>query len=364
MGSESLTAAILGLNDGGQRLLEAAASTGCFQIKAVADLDPQKAEKAAAEHHCDAYSDYRQLIVQNQVDCLLVAAEAYTCDEQLKGAIHKKLNVLKLAPPARTFAETLEYVRMAESEGVQFAVANPARFQSSFMAAQEMISQGRIEHPFLISASCSFGAADRSGWRADPTLAGGGVLLYDCYPLIDQLLSSFSLPEQVYALKTNQAPDKQQRLCLTEDTALVSMRFTDALMGSIVATRRNDVGPHRVSIEIHANQARLTVTRDQVELRTQDGRNDLKWQYDEDEQVVAGRLLTSFAKGLRAPQEHPFAGGGAESLRTMAVLEAAYLSAKTGFPEEPARILRLGGAPPMQNAAVGGPGPARAGTSV
>ena len=125
MESEILTAAILGLNDGGQRLLKAAASTGCFQIKAVADLDPQKAEKAAAEYHCDAYSDYRQLIVQNQIDCLLVAAEIRTCDEQLQAALRKKVHVLKIAPPARTFEETLAYVRLAESEGVQFAVANP-----------------------------------------------------------------------------------------------------------------------------------------------------------------------------------------------------------------------------------------------
>ncbi len=95
MGSESLTAAVLGLNDGGQRLLKAAVATGCFEIKAVADLDPQKAEKAAAEHHCDAYSDFRQLIVQNQFDCLLVGAEMHTCDEQLKAALKKKFHVLK-----------------------------------------------------------------------------------------------------------------------------------------------------------------------------------------------------------------------------------------------------------------------------
>ena len=109
------------------------------------------------------------------------------------------------------------------------------------------------------------------------------------------------------------------------------LRFTDALMGSLVATRRNDIGPHRVSIEIHAKEARLTVTQNQVELRTRDGQNDLKWQYDEDEQVAMERLLTSFARSLRAPREHPLAGSGDENLRTMAVLESAYLSAKTGF---------------------------------
>jgi hypothetical protein len=31
----------------------------------------------------------------------------------------------------------------------------------------------------------------------------------------------------------------------------------------------------------------------------------------------------------------------------MAVLEAAYLSARTGFPEEPARILQLAGGLPV-----------------
>lgn len=352
MDSEKLTAAVLGLNDGGQRLLKAAAATGCFQIKAVADQDPQRAERAAAEHHCEAYSDYRQLIVQNQLDCLLVAAETHTCDEQLKAALKKKFHVLKIAPLGRTFEESREYVRLAESEGVRLTVANPARFQGSFMAMHEMIAQGRLEHVFLIWASCSFSAADRSGWRADPKLAGGGVLLHDCYQLFDQLLLSFPLPEQVYALKTNQAPDKQQRLYLTEDTALVCLRFSDALMGSVVATRRNEIGPHRVWIEVHAKEARLTVTENQVKLSTRDGRNDLKWRYEEEQQVATERLLSSFARSLQDPEQFPLVSSGAENLRTMAVLESAYLSARTGFPEEPARILQLAGPPPREGTSI------------
>jgi predicted dehydrogenase len=330
MESEKLTAAVLGLNDSGQRLLKAAAATGCLQIKAVADQDPAKAERAAAEYHCAAYSDYRQLIVQNQLDCLLVAAETHTCDEQLKAALKKKFHVLKTAPLARTFEEARESVRLADS----------------FMAMHEMLAQGRLEQVFLISASCSFSAADRSSWRDDPKLAGGGVLLHDCYQLFDQLLLSFPLPEQVYALKTNQAPDKQQRLYLTEDTALVCLRFSDALMGSVVATRRNEIGPHQIRIEVHAKEARLTVTGSQVELKTREGRNDLKWRYDEEEQVATERLLSSFARSLQAPEQFPLVSSGAENLRTMAVLESAYLSARTGFPEEPARILQLAGPPP------------------
>ena len=277
MESKRLTAGILGLNDSGQRLLQAAAALGCFQIRAVADEDAQKVEKAAARHHCEAYSDYRQLVVQNQLDCLLVAAEPHACDEQVRAAIRKKFHILKVAPPARTFEELLTHVQMADAEGVGFAVASPARFRGSFMAAHEIIARGQLNHAFLISVGGSFSAEASSAWQSDPTVAGGGVLLHDCYPLLDQLLWSFPLPEQVYALKTNRAPDKQQRLYLTEDTALVCMRFSDALIGNLVATRSSEIGPHRTSLEVHTKEARLTVTPDQVELRTRDGRDDGKW---------------------------------------------------------------------------------------
>jgi predicted dehydrogenase len=352
MDAGKLTAGVLGLNDSGQRLLKAAAATGSFQIRAVADLDPQKVERAAAEHHCEAYGDYRRLIVQNQLDCLLVAAETHTCDEQLKAALKKKFHVLKVAPLGRTFEESRECVRLAESEGVRLAVANPARFQSSFLALREMIAQGRLESVFLISVSCRFRTADPPGWRADPKLAGGGVLLHDCYPVFDQLLLSFPLPEQVYALHTNQAPDKQQRLYLTEDTALVCLRFSDALMGSVVATRRDEIGPHRVRIEVHAKETLLIVTEDQVELRTRDGQNEWKRRYEQEEQVATERLLASFARSVQDPEQFPLVSSGAENLRTMAVLESAYLSARTGFPEEPARILQLAGPPPREGISV------------
>lgn len=344
MGAENLITAVLGLNETGRCMLAAAASTGLFRIKAVADLDPQKAEKAAREHGCEAFTDYRQLVVQNQLDCLLVAAETHACDEQIKTAIKRKFNVLKASPPARTFAEALEFVDLARAENVQFAVANPARFRAGHAMARDFVVQGKLGHIHLIAASGVFSSKDRPAWQIDPQVAGGGVLLHDCYEILDLLLWDFPLPEQVYALKTNHAPDKQQRLCLTEDTAVVSMRFNDALMGSLVATRNSEIQAGRMCVEVYGKEGRLTVTDTDVTL-ARGGQDDHRWQYQESEQTLMERLLSSFAQSLRDPEQHPFPGSGPEHLRAMAVLESAYLSARTGFPEEPARILRMAGHP-------------------
>jgi len=122
MSEGKLNTAILGLNPGGQLLLEASEAVDCLDVHAVADKDTNLAEKIAGQYKCAAYDDYRQLIIQNQLDCLLVAAPMHSCDEYVRTAIKKKFNILKLAPAARDFEEAAEFVRLAEEQDIQFAV--------------------------------------------------------------------------------------------------------------------------------------------------------------------------------------------------------------------------------------------------
>ena len=129
---KKLKTAVLGLDERGRVLLEAACQSGLLQIDAIADKNTVLAEKLAEQYKCAAYDDYRQLIIQNHFDCLLVAANIHTCDEYIKTAIKRKFDILKLTPPARTFEETTEFVRLAEEHNVKFAVANTARFMQSY----------------------------------------------------------------------------------------------------------------------------------------------------------------------------------------------------------------------------------------
>ena len=90
--SKKLKTAVLGLKGDGEALLKTACETEYFQIQAVADKDTRLAEKVAANYNCEPYDDYRQLIIQNQLDCMLVAAPLYSCDEYVRSAIKKKLS--------------------------------------------------------------------------------------------------------------------------------------------------------------------------------------------------------------------------------------------------------------------------------
>ncbi len=340
MAAEPLAVAVLGLGPRGQLLLEAAQTGGQFRIKAVADTDRQRADCAATQYRCDAYTDYRQLIVQQQLDALFVAADIHTCDEYVRAAMRRKFNILKLAPPARTFAEALELTELAQSENVRFVVANPLRYSSTYQIARTWIAEGRLSQPFLITAHVCGVATHRATWQNDPVLAGGGVLLHDGYGMIDQILQNFPTPQQIYARNSSQAPDRQQRLCLTEDTSLVTMEFSDALAASLVALRGNRPTPESTHLKVYGRDSILTVGRDHVLLTSLADGTEQVQHFQEDDRDILVRLLDNFARHLRCPDEPLEVSSLAENLRNMAVLESAYLSARTGFPEAPDRVLQ------------------------
>ena len=78
MACEKLKTAVLGLDDGGLQLLKAASQIDYFHIHAVADKDTALAEKIADKYNCVFFDDYRQLVIQNQLDCL----QAGTCSKE------------------------------------------------------------------------------------------------------------------------------------------------------------------------------------------------------------------------------------------------------------------------------------------
>ena len=341
MNEGKLNTAILGLNSGGQLLLEASEAVDCLEVQAVADKDTNLAEKIAGQYQCAAYDDYRQLIIQNQLDCLLVAAPMHSCDEYVRMAMKKKFNILKLAPAARDFEEAAELVHLAEEQDIQFAVGNPSRFARSFVKLRQYIVEGKIEHIYLMTAFCNVGDLPQPGWRTDPKLAGGGVLLHDCYRMIDQVVSNFDIPQQIYSLNTNQAQDKQQRLYLTEDTAIVTMKFSDTFIGNFIASHRAGAGPKEEFLKLYGKDIILTAGDTHLTVSDGLGRISEKLKCGDDELACTTELLKNFAGSILSPETHKPCSSGRENLKNMAVIESAYLSARTGFPEEPDRILQM-----------------------
>ncbi|MFC1737734.1 Gfo/Idh/MocA family protein [Planctomycetota bacterium] len=340
MPENKLKTAVLGLNDNGRLLLEAALKANYFQLEAVADKDTQLVERIGREYNCRAYDDYRQLVIQNQLDCLLVAAGMNSCGEHLRSAIKKKFNILKWPPLARNFEEAVELVRLAEDNNVKFAITNINRFADSFVAFRQFIQQGRIEHIYLLTAECNVGGHDYPAWHNDKGLSGGGVLLRNCYGIFDEIVCNFPTPQEVYALNTSTAGDKHQRHYLTEDTSIVTMKFREDMIGNLTASKV--VGPDEAYLKVFGKAQILTVNNNLVRLSKNCGEVVEDCEYGYDILVCTKRLLENFALSILSPDKNKLCSTGRENLKNMSVIESAYLSSRTSMPESPARVLQMG----------------------
>jgi len=339
MQDAKLKTAVLGLDDYGLLFLDAIANSKHLQLSALADTDANLAEKIAARFECDFYDDYRQLVIQNQFDCLIVNEAIHLCAEYVKAAIKKKINILKVTPPARNFEEAAELFRLAKEQQINFAAVNPFRFTQSFADFNTYIKTQKPEYIFLVSAVVAVDEKPKHSWQTDPKLAGGGVLLQNAYQIIDQICLNLPIPQQTYALKTNTAHDRQQRLYLTEDTAIVSIKFSDTCSANITAS--NQIRPAQQTITVYAKDKILTVSQVQFTVTDHTGNVELYQEYDYNLQTCIEKQLANFALSITKPNDNKLICSAADNLKAMAVIEAAYLSSRTGFPEQPEKILNI-----------------------
>jgi predicted dehydrogenase len=114
MSKTKLKTAILGISDHNMLIFEAVAKADFLKIEAVADTNSELAQETAAFLNCTWYDDYRSLIVQNQFDCIIVAAPWHSCSKYVKDAIRKRSNVIAVTVPGRDFEEAVELVQLAK----------------------------------------------------------------------------------------------------------------------------------------------------------------------------------------------------------------------------------------------------------
>ncbi len=339
MSDRKITTGILRLDEDSLALLESAVRTGYFQVEAVADKDAKLASKVAAEYGCRAYDDYRQFVTQGRFDCLFVGSGIHGCDGHIRSAIKKKLHVLKAAPPGRNFEEVKEFALLSGEKEVRFCVACSGRFAKSYLALRRFLVEEDAGQPLVITGLCNSGEHVYPRWQSDPELSGGGVLLYQGYEVLDCIVSNFGMPNQVYCLRTNIAGDRQQRFYLTEDTIVMSMRFTESCCGAFSASRV--YGPGEECLRIYFKDRIVSMEQTCFIVHDAKGEQLRMEEFEKDAQGCMDNVVANFALSILNPQDNPPAGSVWEHVKNMAVIDSAYLSARTGMPEEPSKLFDM-----------------------
>lgn len=333
---ESLPVAVVGLGAFGRGVLAALRESPQVRVVALADRDRVLAERVGREFALPAYSDTRQLLSQTRPMAVYLAVPPMEAAEVLFACAERGIHVWKEPPLARSLEEAVAFVRRMEKARLKFAIGTQGRLAPGYRRAWQL--RQKPSPVFLGRAHYLFNWGPDLGWRADRASAGGGALLHLGYHVIDLMVWMLGLCEEVYGLAAAGAglPPRPGGTD-TEDTASAILRYGASCMATVVTTRCS--GPVSQEVSLHGRGGSLVARGESCLLRDADG-NVLEHLSQPASPLDLFRLQgESFARAI-IEDARVYECSARENLLNQAVIEAIYLSDKTGQGESPARLLK------------------------
>ncbi|GIO23842.1 Gfo/Idh/MocA family protein [Oceanobacillus sp. J11TS1] len=134
-------------------------------IAAVCDIVPERAEAAADKYHAKAYTDYKTLLKEENIDAVSVCLPNYLHAPVSIDALNAGVHVLCEKPMATSAEEADSMIEAAERNGKKLMIGHNQRFVASHQKARELIASGDIGKVYSFRAT--FGHGGPEGWSAD-----------------------------------------------------------------------------------------------------------------------------------------------------------------------------------------------------
>lgn len=344
MSNNPLRLAVVGAGTFGSKCLEALQTVQGVQVVAVGDWDAGVAEKAGRSFGIPFFTDHRQLFSQAKPAAVLIATPPSEAPDLIRFASRSGVHVLKPAPLARTLDEAADLVSTMRAAKLRFGILSPRRFSPGYRHL--IIGREALGPLFLGRAQYVLNWGGQFGWRGDHATAGGGVLLEAGYEMLDLLVWAMGLPEVVFAIAGRhgrpymlESGGEVQPLGIydTDDTALVALRYASGTFGSVVTSWVTS--PPVEQIMLHGQLGSMVAEPDGCVIRDANGQAISQTQSDP--RALAGlcRELSELVQAFQS-DSRLYESSALEHLLTMAVVEAAYLSDRTGQPESPRTLLK------------------------
>lgn len=329
-----LTVALMGLDKEGTDCLSAIRSLEQLKLIAVGDSDAERLRRHTESLSVRTYEDYRSLILETShagLDLLVVSLEPFQSLEFVEMASSRGIAVFHKAPWARTVEEARRLIELFAERRCPLVVSRWWQCEPVFKPLADITHS--CGHVF--AATASIHTTDTSaGWRGDAQRAGGGVLLNGAYEILDMLVHTMGMPESVYAQCGFGTKPGSPKSYDTEDFAFLSLGLSEDRKASLRCAR--GAAEANWQVTFYGTKAMVEVSPDRLILAPRDG--GAPQQHKVWARYPIAHAIASFAETLN-DEEKRLKSPAKEHLATLAVIQAAYLSAKTGEPESPSRML-------------------------
>ena len=255
------------------------------------------------------------------VDAISVCTpHAFHCEGVLAAAAAGK-HVLVEKPMGCTVDECDQMIAACRQAGVTLMVGQTFRFQAETIDIRRLIDEGKLGEPVVAIDVTAYGNIALTPWYFDQQLARGGLMMSSASHRIYRLHYLVGSPiVEVHARLGTFGHEIE-----TEDTAVLSLRFANGALGTIVQSCLDYPRPSELSLQLQGTRGAIRLTTGGA-LEYWGAEHAFQTRYEGDNAMQ--KELTEFVAAIR--DRRPPAVTGEDGRAVVAVLEAAYHSAKSG----------------------------------
>jgi predicted dehydrogenase len=238
-----------------------------IEVTAIADVVDETARRRAAELGATAYTDFRLMIDEADLDAVDICLPHHLHAEAIVAAAQAGKHILCEKPLCLTVQQADEVQRVVSTAGVTLMCAHNQLFLPAVSTAKQLLEQGILGTVYEVRTSDSFYNdfnPQNMGWRATAATSGGGELMDTGYhPTYLMLHLAGGSPVEATALLSRH----RLRFMDSEDSAQVLVRFDNGVVGHLVTSwaYQPPPGSERFSVvgergSLHSDGRDLTVS--------------------------------------------------------------------------------------------------------
>jgi predicted dehydrogenase len=243
------------------------AYTDLIEVTAVADVIDETARRRAAELGAAAYTDFRQMILEADLDAVDICLPHHLHAEAIVSAAQAGKHILCEKPLCLTVEEANQVQQAVSTAGVTLMCAHNQLFLPAVSTAKQLLDQGILGTVYEVRITDTFYNdfnPQNMGWRATAATSGGGELMDTGYhPTYLMLHLAGGSPVEATALLSRH----RLRFMDSEDSAHVLVRFDNGIVGHMVTSWAYDPPPGTEGFSVvgergslHSDGTSLTVT--------------------------------------------------------------------------------------------------------
>jgi predicted dehydrogenase len=252
---------IIGVGSMGRYHMERMPQIRNVELTAVCDIVAERAERAASERQCAAYTDHRALLRDRACDAVLIATPHYAHTTVGADALRAGLHVLVEKPISVHKADCERLVGAHAGPSQIFAVMFNQRTDPRYRRLRELVQGGAlgtldrvtwiVTDWFRTDAYYAFGT-----WRATWAGEGGGLLQNQCPHNLDLWQWIFGMPRRVRGFcRIGRKHDIE-----VEDEVTAYLEYDSGCSGVFISSTGEAPGTNR--LEVAGDGGRVVIERD------------------------------------------------------------------------------------------------------